>query len=83
MVRVLPYPEIIPFWSTFNDRAFEAQKAISGVQEQQPRWKRAVSTISGSLGETIGKLYVQEYFPESSKQRVVRLVKDQIGRAHV
>ena len=60
----------------FNDRAFEAQKAISGVQEQQPRWKRAVSTISGSLGETIGKLYVQEYFPESSKQRVVRLVKD-------
>ena len=60
----------------FEDRAFEAQKAISGVQEQQPRWKRAVSTISGSLGETIGKLYVQEYFPESSKQRVVRLVKD-------
>ena len=60
----------------FNDRAFEAQKAISGVQEQQPRWKRAVATISGSLGETIGKLYVQEYFPESSKQRVVRLVKD-------
>ena len=60
----------------FNDRAFEAQKAISGVQEQQPRWKRAVATISGSLGETIGKLYVQEYFPESSKQRVIRLVKD-------
>ena len=60
----------------FEDRAFEAQKAISGVQEQQPRWKRAVSTISGSLGETIGKLYLQEYFPESSKQRVVRLVKD-------
>ena len=60
----------------FEDRAFEAQKAISGVQEQQPRWKRAVATISGSLGETIGKLYVQEYFPESSKQRVVRLVKD-------
>lgn len=60
----------------FEDRAFEAQKAISGVQEQQPRWKRAVSTISGSLGETIGKLYVQEYFPESSKQRVIRLVKD-------
>ena len=37
----------------FEDRAFEAQKAISGVQEQQPRWKRAVATISGSLGETI------------------------------
>ena len=60
----------------FTDRAFEASKVISGVQEQQPRWKRAVSTISGSLGETIGKLYVKEFFPESSKQRVYRLVKD-------
>ncbi len=60
----------------FTDRAFEASKVINGVQEQQPRWKRAVATISGSLGETIGKLYVKEYFPESSKQRVYRLVKD-------
>ena len=60
----------------FSDRAFEASKAISGVQEQQPRWKRAVRTLSNSLGETIGKLYVAEYFPETSKQRVYRMVKD-------
>jgi len=60
----------------FSDRAFEASKTITGVQEQQPRWKRAVGLISGRLGETIGKLYVQKYFPESSKQRVVKLVKD-------
>ena len=60
----------------FTDRSFEASKAISGVQEQEPRWKRAVDVISGHLGETIGKLYVKEYFPESSKQRVHRLVKD-------
>lgn len=60
----------------FNDRMFETTKAIAGIQEQQPRWKRAVSTISGNLGETIGKLYVQKYFPETSKQRVVKLVKD-------
>ena len=60
----------------FTDRAFEANKVITGVQEQQPRWKRAVNAISGKLGETIGKLYVAEYFPETSKQRVVRLVKD-------
>ena len=60
----------------FNDRMFEATKAIAGIQEQQPRWKRAVSTISGNLGETIGKLYVQKYFPETSKQRVIKLVKD-------
>ena len=60
----------------FTDRAFEANKTITGVQEQKPRWKRAVSEISGSLGETVGKLYVKEYFPEASKQRVYRLVKD-------
>ena len=60
----------------FTDRSFEASKAISGVREQQPRWKRAVSVISGNLGETVGKLYVAEYFPASSKQRVYRLVKD-------
>jgi putative endopeptidase len=60
----------------FENRAFEATKAITGVQEQQPRWKRAVNIISGNLGETIGKLYVAEYFPETSKQRVYRLVKD-------
>ena len=60
----------------FTDRAFEANKIISGVQEQKPRWKRAVTEISGSLGETIGKLYVKDYFPETSKQRVYRLVKD-------
>ena len=60
----------------FSDRSFEASKAISGVKEQQPRWKRAVSVLSGNLEETIGKLYVAEYFPEDSKQRVYRLVKD-------
>ena len=60
----------------FTDRSFECDKQISGVQEQKPRWKRAVNEISGSLGETVGKLYVKEYFPETSKQRVYRLVKD-------
>ena len=60
----------------FNDRAFEAMKAISGVQEQEPRWKRGVGVINDHLGETMGKLYVADYFPETSKQRVHRLVKD-------
>jgi putative endopeptidase len=60
----------------FADRSFECDKQISGVQEQKPRWKRAVNVISGNLGETVGKLYVKEYFPETSKQRVYRLVKD-------
>ena len=51
----------------FEDRLFEYRKAVSGVQEQKPRWKRAVAEIDDNLSETIGKLYVAEYFPETSK----------------
>jgi len=60
----------------FSDRSFQSIKEITGVQQQEARWKRAVGEVSDYLGETIGKLYVAEYFPESSKQRVYRLVKD-------
>ena len=52
----------------FEDRLFEYRKAVSGVQEQKPRWKRAVAEIDDNLSETIGKLYVAEYFPETSGQ---------------
>jgi len=47
---------------------------MSGVQQDRPRWKRAVSTVSGVLGEAIGKIYVEKYFPESSKKRMLDLV---------
>ena len=60
----------------FTDCQFNAIKSIAGIQEQKPRWKRAVAVLNDNLGETIGKLYVAEYFPESSKQRVFRMVKD-------
>lgn len=58
----------------FRAVAFDFSKVISGVQQDRPRWKRAVSTVSGVLGEAIGKLYVEKYFPESSKQRMLALV---------
>ena len=60
----------------FTDRQFEYSKAVNGIQEQKPRWKRAVAEIDDNLEETIGKLYVAEYFPETSKQRAYRMVKD-------
>jgi putative endopeptidase len=60
----------------FNDRNFEYNKAIYGVKQQQPRWKRGVGFIQGLLGESIGKLYVAKYFPESSKQKAYQLVKN-------
>jgi putative endopeptidase len=49
-------------------------KTLSGQQELQPRWKRVMATTSGGLGEAIGQLYVEKYFPPSSKERMVELV---------
>ena len=60
----------------FNDRNFEYRKTIYGIKQQQPRWKRGVRFVQGLLGESIGKLYVAKYFPESSKKRAFDLVKN-------
>ena len=51
---------------------------LSGQQEPRPRWKRAVSQMAGteSLGFAIGKIYVTEYFPESSKAQMAELVEN-------
>jgi putative endopeptidase len=56
------------------DSRFEYTKTISGVTEQRPRWKRAVSLVDGSLGELVGQDYVAKYFPPSSKAKMVDLV---------
>ena len=58
----------------FRAARFELSKVMVGSKQDQPRWKRAVSVVSGSLGEAIGKLYVEQYFPESSKKRMLELV---------
>ena len=51
-------------------------RTMSGAQEMQPRWKRAVSTVSGVLGEAVGQMYVKKYFPAAAKERMVGLVKN-------
>lgn len=60
----------------FADASFEFNKVMSGVQEQRPRWKRALSATEGALGEAVGQLYVEKYFPESSKQQMLELVEN-------
>lgn len=60
----------------FNDAAFEFSKVMSGVQQQRPRWKRALGVTEGYLGEAIGELYVEEYFPQSSKDYMIGLVEN-------
>ncbi len=51
-------------------------KFLNGAQEQQPRWKRAVSASERSMGEAIGRTYVAEYFPPESKVKMEKLVAD-------
>lgn len=60
----------------FRKADFELSRVMSGVQQDRPRWKRATSLVSGVLGEAIGKLYVEKYFPASSKEKMLKLVKN-------
>jgi len=49
---------------------------LSGAKEQQPRWKRMIDQTSGSLGEAVGQLYVQKFFPPEAKKRMIELVSN-------
>ncbi len=66
-----------PFLSDdFINAQFELSKVISGAKEQKPRWKRALSVPNDVLGEALGELYVAKYFPASSKEKMLDLVKN-------
>lgn len=49
-------------------------KVLSGKTEMKPRWKRVVSTVDGCLGEAVGQMYVEKYFPTEAKERMLKLV---------
>ena len=49
-------------------------KALSGKEQNRPRWKRVTSTIDGALSEALGQLYVEKYFPKEAKDRMITLV---------
>lgn len=73
-------------WNVLNDNAGKLSSefvnqnfhfystVLSGVDKIRPRWKRIISSTNGSLGDPVGKLYVEKYFPASSKERMVTLV---------
>ena len=58
----------------FINANFALNQAISGVEKQQPRWKRALAVPNSILGEALGQLYVEKYFPASSKEKMLALV---------
>jgi predicted metalloendopeptidase len=62
---------------SFDAASFEFYgKVLSGTPEQRPRWKRAVAETSDALGEAVGRLYVEKYFPASEKARAEEMVRN-------
>jgi putative endopeptidase len=59
----------------YADLAFDFhQRTLLGVPMQRERWRLAVATTSADLGDAVGKLYVERYFPASSKERIEAMV---------
>ena len=59
----------------FDQARFEfREKALSGVQAQQPRWRRGLRLIDRTIGEIAGRLYVEKSFPPEARERIRELV---------
>ena len=54
-------------------------RTLSGVEEQRPMWRRGVDIVNGSLGEVVGKVYVNKHFPPEAKARMQALVGNVIN----
>lgn len=90
IINTVPLGEQILYlqWNLINTAAdylsddFAAQnfdfygKTMSGKKEMKPRWKRAVETVNNALGEAVGQMYVEKYFPAAAKDRMMGLVKN-------
>jgi putative endopeptidase len=67
------YAGVLP--AAFVDAQFEFRgRVVGGLQEQRPRWKRAVAATEGALGEVAGRMYVERHFSPEAKARMQQLV---------
>ncbi len=61
--------------SEFVDAEFDfTGRVVSGLPENRERWKRGVSLVEGAIGEAVGQLYAEKYFPPQAKERMLELV---------
>ncbi|MFW1643501.1 M13 family metallopeptidase [Acinetobacter guillouiae] len=61
----------------FVDNSFDFySKQLREIKEQKPRWKRGVQLVEGTLGESLGQIYVKKYFSAEKKQRMEVLVQN-------
>lgn len=64
-----------------GDRVYEEVfdfygRKMTGAQEPKPRWQRSVSSVNGILGEAVGQLYVEKYFPAANKERMLQMIRN-------
>jgi putative endopeptidase len=74
--------KVITALAPFLDSRFDHEnfsfygKILNGQPQMKPRWKRVLATVNFALGEAIGKLYVERYFPPEAKNRMLVLVEN-------
>ncbi|MFC7421181.1 M13 family metallopeptidase [Iodobacter arcticus] len=69
------YANALP--KAYVDLAFDFHgKALSGVPEQKPRWKKAIAATNSSLGEAVGELYIAKHFTPEAKAKMDVMVKN-------
>ena len=67
--------------SYLNDEVREANfdffgRTMTGRKEDHPLWRRATSQVQGAMGQALGRIYVDKYFPAAAKARMLKLVKN-------
>ena len=71
--------DLVNSYASYLNSAIEQQNfnfystVLNGVSKQKPRWKRVVAQTDGSLGELIGQVYVAEYLPKGSKEKLLEI----------
>jgi putative endopeptidase len=66
LTRYLDDKTYLEFFSFYN-------QALRGVKEPKPRWKRVVEQTNSSLGELVGQVYIKEYLPEGTKEKLLEI----------
>lgn len=71
--------DVINTYASYLNSAIEKQNfyfystVLNGVKEQKPRWKRIVEQTDGSLGELVGQIYIKDYLPKGSKEKLLEI----------
>jgi putative endopeptidase len=61
----------------FGDESFRFYGTVlSGTPSQEPRWQRGIRTVDGSLGEALGKLYVDKHYPPEAKAKMDEMIRN-------